>query len=423
MEFWLSVAAIFLLLLFSAFFSGGETAMTAASRARQRAWEKEGDKRAALVGKLRERKERVIGAMLLGNNVVNIFASALATGILIEIFGHVGVVYATIVMTVLVIIFSEVLPKTYALHHADKTAVALVYPIKAAVWLFAPFNATVNWIVRGILKLFGQDITQAGSGDHMEVLRGVIDLHEGEEQEIHDQRAMLRSVLDLADVEIGEIMIHRKNVTMLDLSEPVGALVDEVLRSPYTRLPVCHDDTDHIVGVLHAKAMLRELRANGGSHDNLDIAALCAEPWYVPETTTLYDQLQAFRSRREHFALVVDEYGTFKGIVTLEDILEEIVGEIDDEHDVAVSGVRKQSGGGLMVDGTVTIRDLNREFEWNLPDDDYSTLAGLIIHEAKAVPEAGQSFTFYDFRFDIIKRQRHQITLVRVTPPAKGAAA
>lgn len=421
MELWFSVIAIFFLLLLSAFFSGGETAMTAASRARQHAWEKEGNKRAGIVNRLRERKERVIGAMLLGNNVVNILASALATGVLIDMFGQVGVAYATAIMTILVIIFSEVLPKTYALHHADKTAVAMVYPIKAAVWLFAPFSATINWIVRSILRLFGQDISQVSSGSHMEVLRGVIELHEGEEQEIHDQRAMLRSVLDLADVDIGEIMIHRNTVAMLDVSEPVDKLIDDVLRSPYTRLPVYNSDTDDILGVLHAKALLRELRANGGSHENMDLVSLASDPWYVPETTTLYDQLQAFRSRREHFALVVDEYGTFKGIVTLEDILEEIVGEIDDEHDVAVSGVRKQSGGGLMVDGTVTIRDLNREFEWHLPDEDYSTLAGLIIHEAKAVPEAGQSFTFYDFRFDIVKRQRNQLTLIRITPPLEKA--
>lgn len=260
------------------------------------------------------------------------------------------------------------------------------------------------------------------TGNHVDVLRGVIDLHEGSDREIHDQRAMLRSVLDLADVEIGEIMVHRGNVAMLDATEPADKLIDDVLRSPYTRLPVYDAVADDILGVLHAKVLLRELRANNGAHENIDVAALASDPWYVPDTTTLYDQLQAFRSRREHFALVIDEYGTFKGIVTLEDILEEIVGEIDDEHDVAVSGVRKQAGGGLLVDGTVTIRDLNREFDWNLPDEDYATLAGLILYEAKTVPEAGQSFTFYDFRFDIMKRQRNQLTLIRMTPPMKKAA-
>jgi Mg2+/Co2+ transporter CorB len=422
MEFWFTVACIFVLLLLSAFFSGAETAMTAASRARLHAWEKEGNKRAGLANKIREKKDRLIGALLLGNNLVNILASALATSVLIKLFGEAGIVYATLAMTVVVLIFSEVLPKTYALHHADKMAVFLVYPIKFIVWLFAPFAGTINWIVRAILKLFGADISKVSAGSHMEVLRGVIELHSGEAQEVHDQRAMLRSILDLADVEIREIMVHRNTVTMIDASEPVDKIIDDVLGSPYTRVPVYQDDTDNIVGVLHTKALLRELRANVGTHEHIDIVALAAEPWFIPDTTTLYDQLQAFRSRREHFALVIDEYGTFMGIVTLEDILEEIVGEIDDEHDVAVSGVRKQSGGGLMVDGTVTIRDLNREFEWNLPDEDYSTLAGLIIHEAKAIPSAGQSFTFYGFRFDIVKRQRNQLTLIRITPPAKASA-
>lgn len=416
MDLWFSTGIIFILLLLSAFFSGSETVMTTVSRPRLHAWEKEGNKRAGLVNRITARKDRLIGALLLGNNLVNILASALATSVLIKMFGEAGVVYATLTMTIIVLIFSEVLPKTYALHHADKMSLVVAPILSPIIWLFAPFAATINWIVRATLRLFGADIHVTGD-NHLEALRGMIELHEGEDKEVHDQRAMLRSILDLADVEIREIMIHRKTVAMIDAEDPVETIIDEVLGSPYTRLPVYRGDTDNIVGVLHAKALLRELRANAGIHAHVDVTALAAEPWFVPDTTTLYDQLQAFRSRREHFALVIDEYGSFMGIVTLEDILEEIVGEIDDEHDVAVSGVRKQSGGGLMVDGTVTIRDLNREFEWELPDDNYSTLAGLIIHEAKAVPDAGQTFSFYGFRFDIMKRQRNQITLVRITPP------
>lgn len=271
------------------------------------------------------------------------------------------------------------------------------------------------------MEIVGRVTKSSVAGNPVDVLRGAINSHDGVNRETHDQRAMLRSVLDLADVSVGEIMIHRQNVAMIDAAEGPEKLIDDVLHSPYTRLPVCRGGTDNIVGVLHAKALLRELRANEGRGAHIDIESLAAEPWYVPDTTTLYDQLQAFRARREHFALVIDEYGTFMGIVTLEDILEEIVGEIDDEHDVTVTGVRRQVGGSYMIDGTVTIRDLNREFEWNLPDEDYSTLAGLIIHEAKTVPDAGQSFTFYECRFDIMKRQRHQLTLIRVTPPSKMA--
>ena len=413
MEIWVSSIAVIFLMGISAFFSGGETSMTAASKARLTSWEKEGNEKAGIVNKLRERKDRLIGAMLLGNNVVNIFASALATSVLIGMFGDAGVAYATVVMTVLVIIFAEVLPKTYALHHADKMAVAWVYPIRAIVWLFAPMAESVNWIVRGVLKLFGEDISKVSAGSHMEVLRGVIDLHDGEEEGVHDQRAMLRSILDLHEVSVSEIMTHRKNVGMIDAADPVEKIIDDVLSSPHTRMPIYREKGDNIVGILHAKALLREIRAGG---TDIDIETLATDPWFIPDTTTLYDQLQAFRSRREHFAVVIDEYGTFMGIVTLEDILEEIVGEIDDEHDIAVTGVRKQQAGNYLVDGNVTIRDLNREFEWNLPDEDYSTIAGLVIHEAKIIPEPGQSFTFYGFRFRVLRRTRNRITALRIEP-------
>jgi Mg2+/Co2+ transporter CorB len=250
-------------------------------------------------------------------------------------------------------------------------------------------------------------------------LRGVIELHDGAAQEVKDQRAMLRSILDLAEVGVEDVMIHRQTVEMLDASRSAHDLIEDALKSPYTRLPVYRDDPDNIIGVLHVKALVRAMKEQEGREDGIDIEALAASPWFIPETTTLYDQLQAFKARREHFAVVIDEYGSFMGIVTLEDILEEIVGEISDEHDIAVAGVRWQPGGTYLVEGTVTIRDLNREFNWNLPNEEYSTIAGLIIHEAKTLPEAGQSFTFFDFRFDVMRRQKNQVTLIRLTPPEK----
>jgi len=416
MDFWISSAIIFILLMLSGFFSGSETALTAASKSRLHNWEKEGSKRAGLVNKIRSRKDRMIGALLLGNNLVNILASALATSLLIKMFGEAGVVYATLIMTVLVLIFAEVLPKTYALTHADKMSVFIAPIINVVVWLFFPVAEAVNYVVRLTLKLFGADMSKMQDGSHMEVLRGVIDLHDGADQETHQQRAMLRSILDLFEVDVEKIMTHRKNILMLDAANPIEQIIEEALDSPYTRMPVYREGTDNIVGVLHAKALMRELKMrerNGEALDTIDIEDLATDPWFVPESTTLHDQLQAFKSRREHFAVVVDEYGSFMGIVTLEDILEEIVGEIDDEHDETVIGVRKQADGSYLVEGDVTIRDLNRELDWELPDDeDYSTVAGLIIHEAQAVPDVGQSFSFYDFRFDIVKRQRNQLGLM-----------
>tara|TARA_B100001989_G_scaffold252966_1_gene237223 strand:- start:1687 stop:2964 length:1278 start_codon:yes stop_codon:yes gene_type:complete len=412
-----SMAAIFLLLLFSAFFSGSETALTAASRVRLLSREKEGNKKAAAVNRIREHKDRMIGALLLGNNMVNILASAIATSLFIKLFGEAGVFIATLVMTLLVLIFAEVLPKTYAFHHAETMSMRIARPIRFVIMIFAPVTETVTWIVRNVLKLFGVDISRVGAGSHLELLRGAIEMHEGPEEETQEQRAMLRSILDLADVDIEDIMIHRKNVSMIDIDAPVDKIVDEVLESPYTRMPLYKDNTDNIVGLIHAKHLLRELRDVDGDVKKINIGNIIMKPWFVPETTALYDQLQSFRERKEHFAVVVDEYGAFMGIVTLEDILEEIVGDIDDEHDIQMKGVRKLANGTYMINGSVTIRDLNREFDWGLPDEEYATLAGLILYESQMVPKVGQSFSFHGFRMDVQRRQRNQITLVRVTPP------
>lgn len=417
--------AIFVLLMLSGFFSGSETALTAASKVRMMSREKEGDKRAAIVNQIREKKDRLIGALLLGNNLVNILASALATSILIKLFGEAGVVYATLVMTMLVLIFAEVLPKTYALHNSESMSMAIAPIIRVVIVVFAPITEMVTWIVRHVLRFFGADASKAKAGSHLELLRGVIDMHEGTSESVQEQRAMLRSILDLGDVDVEEIMVHRRNVVMIDAEKPMYQIVEAVLSSPYTRLPVWKDNPDNIIGVIHSKLMLKAMHETK-SISGIELLNIMMEPRFIPETTHLSDQLKNFRERREHFGLVVDEYGAFMGIVTMEDILEEIVGEIDDEHDRTVLGVRKlQKATGedeaYMIDGTVTIRDLNREFEWDLPDEDYATIAGLILHESQMIPDVGQCFMFYGFRFDIVKRQRNQITKIRVTPSSDSS--
>lgn len=362
----------------------------------------------------------MIGALLLGNNLVNILASALATSVLIKLFGEAGVVYATLVMTMLVLIFAEVLPKTYALHHADQMAMRIAKIIRVVIIVFAPVTEAVTWIVRLLLKLMGVDNSKVGAGSHLELLRGAIELHDGTDKETQDQRAMLRSILDLVDVDIEEIMIHRQNVAMINVDDSPASIVEQVLSSPYTRIPLWKDNQDNIIGVVHAKWLLRALRKMDGKPEELDVSKVALDPWFIPETTTLYDQLQAFRARKEHFALVIDEYGSFQGIVTLEDILEEIVGEIDDEHDMQVQGVRRVSNKIYSIDGTVTIRDLNRELDWNLPDEDYATLAGLLLFESQSLPKTGQKFCFHDFLFEVMKRQRNQITKLRITDMRVG---
>ena len=418
------IGAIAVLLVLSAFFSGSETALTAASRPRMHRLEQLGNRRAGLVNRLREHREQLIGAILLGNNLVNILASVLATSVLLGFFGKVGLAYATVVMTLLILIFAEVLPKSYAINHADRLALAVAPVLRVIVFVLAPVTHTIQIVVRGTLKLFGSELgAQLSLSAREEELRGAIELHKGSAPEIGQERAMLRSILDLADVDVGEIMTHRKNVTMIDAETPPTAIIDEAVASPYTRIPLWRHEPDNIVGVLHAKALLKEVRTHEGRLDRLDIDTVAAKPWFILESTSLLEQLQAFRRRREHFALVVDEYGALMGIVTLEDILEEIVGDIADEHDLPVAGVRTLADGSYMVDGTVTIRDLNRQFEWDLPDEAAATAAGLVLQEARRIPEAGQVFQFYGFRFEILRRKRNQITSIRITPPDGGARA
>ncbi|MFQ5955760.1 MAG: HlyC/CorC family transporter [Kiloniellales bacterium] len=416
---WLiSLGAIFVLLLLSAFFSGSETALTAASRPRIHQLAEQGNRRAGMVRRLQQQRDRLIGAILLGNNLVNIMASALATGVLIGLFGDAGVLYATVVMTMLILIFAEVLPKTYAIARSVRTALAVAPVIRLVVVVFAPVTLLVRSVARGSLRLLGAPIpADFPPTITEEELRGVIDLHKGPGADVAHERAMLRSILDLDEVEVSEIMTHRKAIAMLDADEPPDRLVEQVLESPYTRIPLYREDPDNVIGVLHAKALLKELRGRGNDLASLDVTQIAVKPWFVPETTSLLDQLQAFRQRHEHFALVVDEYGALMGVVTLEDILEEIVGEISDEHDLLVHGVRPQPDGSFIVDGSVTIRDLNREYDWRLPDDEAATIAGLVLHESRQIPEVGQVFEFYGFRFEILRRQRNQITSLRIVPP------
>lgn len=421
----LTIAAIAMLLAFSGFFSGSETALTAASRARMNRLAEEKNKRAALVLQLTGNLERLIGALLLGNNLVNIMASALATGVFIALFGDAGVVYATLVMTALVVIFAEVLPKSYAITNTDRFALAVAPFVRIVLWLFAPLTAAVQFIVRGALRLFGIDIseTQSVLSAHEE-LRGAINLHHREGGVVKLDRDMLGGILDLRDLEVCDIMVHRKNMTMIDASLSNDEIVAQALASPHTRIPLWLNEPENIVGVLHAKDLLRALAGaswNPAAIRPLDIAA---KPWFVPESTPLQNQLNAFLRRKAHFALVIDEYGALMGLITLEDILEEIVGDISDEHDIERSGIRMQPDGSVIINGSMPIRDLNRALDWHLPDDEATTIAGLVIHEARTIPEVGQVFTFYGFKFEVLRRQRNQIAVLRVNSvrPRSGAA-
>ncbi len=408
------IASIFFLLLLSAFFSASETGLTALSRAKLHKLKMEGNKRAILVSELRQNKGSLIGAILLGNNAMNIGASAIATSLAIHQFGEEGVIYATGIMTLLVLIFGEVLPKTYAFRHAERVALLVAPPLKIIVRLFGPVTATVQKCVDFLLRLFG--LLEAGEEDipSSDALRGAIDLHHQEGGVGKSKRDMLGSILDLGETEVSEVMIHRRNMETLNFDEKPETIVTLVAKSAHTRFPVWKDDPANIVGILHAKNLFRTLRRHKGDINALDIKAILSAPWYIPATTTLLDQLQAFQERHGHFALVVDEYGELLGLMTLEDILEEIVGPIEDEYDREPAGIEKAPEGGYIIDGTVTIRDLKRALDWNLPDEQASTVAGLVIHEAQRIPKAGQVFHFHGMRFTILERERNQITRLKL---------
>jgi len=411
----LMISAILALLILSAFFSGSETALTAVSRARMHALESEGSIRAALVNRLIVSRERLIGALLLGNNLVNVLASALATSLFLSLFGEAGVAYATLTMTALILIFAEVLPKTYAITNPERMALFVSPVVRFFVALFAPITRAVQVMVRHLLRLFGPRISDdAAVLSAHEELRGAIELHHQEGGVVKHDRDMLGGVLALRDLTLEDIMIHRTKMHALNADHKPNKIVDEALASPYTRLPLWQGEPENIVGVLHAKTLLKALRDVKGDLSKLDVLALAVPPWFVPDTTSLQDQLNAFRREKAHFALVVDEYGVVQGLVTLEDILEEIVGDIIDEHDVAATGVRPQPDGTVHVEGSVPVRDLNRLMDWDLPEEEATTVAGLIIHEAQRIPEPGQAFTFYGFRFEVLRKQRNRITSVKV---------
>jgi Mg2+/Co2+ transporter CorB len=421
---WFSLVIILVCLLLSAFFAGSETALTASSRASMARLEKHGNRRAGLVNRLLEQRERLLGALLFGNNAVNIAASVLATDILLYWFGHAGLLYATVAMTIIVVVFSEILPKTAAFNAPDRIALAVARPMYWFVKLFGPLLMAIEALVRWLLKLAGMTV-----GENQEVLsareelRGAVDLLHSEGDVETLDRDMFGGVLDLRDLVVSDVMIHRTNMITLNADDKPEDIVNTVIASPVTRLPLWRGNPENIVGVLHVKDLLRALHAVDGDAAKVDITGLLTPPWFVPEMRPVSEQLKAFRRRKTQLALVVDEYGEVEGLVTLEDILEEIVGDITDEHDVAMPGVRRQPDGSVSVDGAVPIRDLNRVMEWNLPDQEATTVAGLVIHEARSIPEAGQSFTFHGFRFRVLRRERNRITALRIQPlPRKPAA-
>lgn len=423
---WLAVLIVLIGLLLSALFSAGETAMMTASRARLSAQEKVGSRRAALVLRLLSNRERLLGALLLGKMIVKIGTVAFATYALIAAFGGAGALYAVLALVLLVIVFAEFMPRMVAVPHPDRTALRLARPISWVVSWLGPVARLLQWLSRRLFQLVGLRIdSQRPVLSVEDALRDQVDLLKQEGNVQKSDRDMVSGLLDLSELGVEDVMIHRTKMRSIDLDIGPEAIVREVLASPYTRMPLWRGKPENITGILHAKDLLRALDAAGGDATKLDVAKIAYTPWFVPVTTSLPDQLKAFLARKTHFALVVDEYGEVMGLVTLEDILEEIVGDIRDEHDIAVPGLRQQSDGSIVVDGSVPIRDLNRAMDWELPDEEATTIAGLVIFEARTIPDAGQAFTFHGFKFEVVRKSRNRVTSLRITqlPRPRAEAA
>ncbi|MGN6671208.1 MAG: HlyC/CorC family transporter [Candidatus Nucleicultricaceae bacterium] len=410
------IILIILFISLSAVFSACETALTAASISRLHTLQKRGVKGAQLVISMRNQPEKLIGTILLCNSLSNIISASLATKIFMELFGDDGVIYASSVMTVLIVIYAEVMPKIYAISYAESVSVIVSPWIHKIVYLTSFLTYFFEKVARFSLKILGIKIDpNAKLTSTEEELRGAIDLHQTDD-DVSEEKAMLHSILDLDDVFVDEIMIHRSGVTMINAKLPLNEILEQMVSSPFTRIPIWEDNIDNIIGVINAKGLLRAIQSYADSLENFDIRQVCIKPYFVPETTTLYEQLQAFRERREHFALVVDEYGAFQGIVTLEDILEEIVGDITDEHDIKTPGIWTHKNGEIFATGATTIRDLNRHFNWTLPDEEASTIAGLLIYESRTIPKAGQTFHINNHRISVVRRVRNKLTLIKIIP-------
>ena len=405
----IEIIVIFFLLLLSAFFSSSETAITRISDAKIHQWDEKKNKRIKKAKHLLSKREKVIGTLLLGNNIVNILASALATSILINLFGDKGIIYATIIMTSLIFIFAEVLPKTYAIRESEKLIIYSAPIIIFFTKILSPINILVQILISFLLKLANKE---NNNNDWKQNLKGAILLANNQGNVKKYDRIMLESILDLHEVKVSEIMTHRKNIESLNILENIDNIIYLALKSRFTRLPLWRDNPDNIIGTLHIKDLLRAKNIN----NNINLNSLMQRPLFISENTSLSEQLNKFKKETNQMAFVIDEYGDLQGLITLEDVLEEIVGEIFDEFDKQTLTPKILDDKSVSVDGTMTIRDLNRLTDWNLPDDDAATIAGLVIDVAQKLPEINETVKIENFYFKVLERQRTRITKINIKP-------
>ena len=407
--------SILLLLILSGFFSGSETALTASTRSRLTGLSNKGHKNAKTAIDLLNKRESLIGAILLGNNLVNILASALATSLSIKIFGDTGVAYAVIVMTALIVIFAEILPKTYALTNSEKLALTVSPIFRPIVYLLWPVTWVMEKIVFFILSIFKIKLEK-----NMRVLsvedeiRGTLDLHHKEGRLYKSDKDMVTGVLDLAEVTVEDVMVHRSNMFTVNIDDDPKNILNSVINSSFTRIPVWQNNDENIIGIIHSKHLLKIMSQNRDITRS-DMMQSLIKPLFIPETTSLKEQLKMHLNTKKKLAIVVDEYGVLMGMISLEDIMEEIVGDITDEIDEGLTTVVKNEDGTLTINGGTEIRDINRIYNWDLPEEEANTLSGLIVHESRSFPTEGQVFNYYGFIFEILEVKDNLIHKIKVS--------
>ncbi len=409
------------LILLSAFFSLAEIALTTCSRAKIHRMTKDGDKRAIRVEKLLQKSESAMSTILLCNNAINILASAIATSVLIKIFGETGVIYATIIMTILVLVFGEIAPKTYALKHAERL---ILFSAGFVLWLvtvFYPFTKGIQNIIDKTFELFSPSVKhtqQHKLTSDLEEIRGTIELKHKAGSIVKYDKDMLDSILDLGETEIINVMIHRKNMASIDIEQSLDKILKRAFEINHSRIPLWRGDEDNIVAILNMRKLITLLHDNHGDVNKINLKQFTSEPWFVPSSNTLKNQLVAFKKKKEKFALVIDEYGALMGVITLEDILEEIVGDIDEKDDnQSRLRITKYKDGSYKISGELPVRDINRKLNWDLPevDENAATLAGLLISRIERIPEEKEECGFDNFKFKVLKMKQNKIMVLRVT--------
>jgi len=401
-----------LLVIISGFLSGSETALTASSKPRILLKFKKGNKRAKYLLKLLDNLENVISALLLSNNLVNILASSLATAVLYDLFGVSGIFYATIIMTIVIVIFAEILPKTYSLGKPNRTSLQIAPIIFYLSRLLYPLIFLINLIVKKIFLKKKKEDNKFSDEQSEEELQSVIDMYKTSNPDSEHEKDMLQSILTLNDTTVEEVFTHRKNIYSIDSSLEIDEIIKKINISRYTRIPFWKNNPENIIGLLNVRTLNIDLSKKESSKEI--IFDKISKPWFIPETTNLLEQLAAFKNKKEHIAFVVDEYGELLGLITLEDIIEEIVGEIVDEVDLSNEQFTKIDDGTIITNGESNLKDLYKHFDLDAPLSEASTVSGQILEIAKRIPLFGEEVKDDYFNYKVLSHSRKQISKIEV---------